>query len=149
MDAPAKSFALCIKGHGGYFSCTRCVTEGQYIDKQVCFPNGCTRLRTDQDFTNHRDEEYHTGKSVLESIPNLGLVTKIPFDYQHLICLGVTKKLIFLWLTGDLRVRLSFKKHELISFDLLHCIKPYMPAEFQRRPRPLKDFRLWKATEFR
>ncbi|KNC26154.1 hypothetical protein FF38_00801 [Lucilia cuprina] len=25
MDAPARSFVLGIKGHNGYFSCTRCI----------------------------------------------------------------------------------------------------------------------------
>ncbi|EFN67070.1 hypothetical protein EAG_00205, partial [Camponotus floridanus] len=27
-DAPAKAFILKIKGHNGYFSCTKCITEG-------------------------------------------------------------------------------------------------------------------------
>jgi len=35
------------------------------------------------------DEDYHLRTSALEKIQHLGLVTQIPLDYFHLICLGV------------------------------------------------------------
>lgn len=38
-DVPAKSFILYCKGHSGYFSCFRCMAEGEYIkNKRVRFP---------------------------------------------------------------------------------------------------------------
>lgn len=47
VDCPAKSFMLCIKGHGGYSSCTKCMTEGEYVEHRICFPNNNASLRTD------------------------------------------------------------------------------------------------------
>lgn len=32
-DAPAKSFVLCIKGHTGFNSCTKCLIKGKYFDR--------------------------------------------------------------------------------------------------------------------
>lgn len=135
VDCPAKSFMLCVKGHGVYSSCTKCMTEGEYVENRICFPDSIARLRTDEQFANQEDEEYHISETSLLEIPNLGLVTCVPFDYQHLICLGVTKKLLNLWLTDSLQVRLSFKKHEAISTDIKKYILPYVPLEFQRKPR--------------
>jgi len=149
VDCPAKSYMLCVKGHGGYSSCTKCMTEGEYVEHRICFPDSNASLRTDEQFANQEDEEYHISETSLLQIPNLGLVTCVPFDYQHLICLGVTKKLLTLWLTGSLRVRLSFKKHEAISTDIKKYILPYVPLEFQRKPRSLNMFRQWKSTELR
>lgn len=31
LDAPARAFLKCIKGHSGYFSCERCTEEGVYV----------------------------------------------------------------------------------------------------------------------
>lgn len=49
-DAPAKSFVLSIKEHAGYSSCTKCVTEGEYVGNRLCFPQMDAPLRTDDDF---------------------------------------------------------------------------------------------------
>jgi len=149
VDAPAKSFMLHTKGHGGYSSCTKCEVEGEYIEKRICFLDENVRLRTDKDFENCSDYEYHTGRTDLLSIPNIGLVSNAPLDYQHLICLGVTKKLISLWLCGSLNVRLNFKKVKNISMSIEKNILMYVPIEFQRQPRSLIQWKQWKATEFR
>ncbi|CAI6370651.1 unnamed protein product [Macrosiphum euphorbiae] len=37
-DVPAKSFLLNIKGHSGFYSCTRCEQDGEYRLNRVCFP---------------------------------------------------------------------------------------------------------------
>jgi len=148
-DAPAKSYMLCIKNHGGYSSCTKCTTEGTYIERRVCFPSETIVLRTDIDFNNYKDEDYHMGKTALTEIPGLGLVTNVPLDYQHLICLGVTKKLISLWLCDSLKVRLSSRKVKIISNSIDNNITPFVPLEFQRKPRSFNMWKQWKATELR
>jgi len=58
------------------------------------FPDMTFNKRTDTDFINQTDPEHHTGQTILQKIPNLGLVTNVPLDYMHLICLGVVKKLL-------------------------------------------------------
>lgn len=37
-DAPAKSYILGTKAHNGYFSCTKCTTEGEFLQGRV-FPS--------------------------------------------------------------------------------------------------------------
>lgn len=148
-DAPAKSFILQIKGHSGYSSCTKCITEGSYINNKVCFPEINAELRTDKDFRLRKDEDYHIGQSVISEIPNFDLVYNIPLDYMHLVCLGVTRKLLYMWLFGDLKVRLQHRKVEAISLQLEQVLKLYIPCEFVRKTRSLVFVKLWKATEFR
>lgn len=148
-DAPAKSFILGIKGHNGYSSCTKCITEGSYINGKMCFPEMNAQLRTDADFRSRKDENYHIGHSALLEIPNFDLVHGVPLDYMHLVCLGVTRKLLYMWLFGELKVRLRHRKVESISWQLENVLTLYMPSEFARKPRSLAFVKLWKATEFR
>lgn len=149
-DAPAKSFILNVKGHTGYSSCTKCWDEGKYIEKRICFSDISGKKRTDDEFVLKTDDDYHLGtNSALEVIPKLGLVTNVPFDYLHLICLGNVKKLIHLWCCDSLKVRLQFRKIKVISDMLEKQIRPYIPFEFQRKPRGLMHYRQWKGTEFR
>lgn len=148
-DAPAKSFILNVKGHTGYSSCTKCWDEGEYYERRICFSDKAGKERTDREFFLKSDENYHLGASALDEIPLLGLVTNVPLDYLHLICLGVVKKLIHLWFSDSLKVRLQFRKIKIISNLLKNNIYPYVPLEFQRKPRALEFYKQWKGTEFR
>jgi hypothetical protein len=67
---------------------------------------------------------------------------------MHLICLGVMRKLLFLWLNGPLQNRLPSKKVTLLS-NYFISISGRLPDEFARKPRSVKDLRRFKATEFR
>lgn len=110
-DAPARSYIKCVKSHGGYFSCDKCVEEGRYFERRVVLPGISARLRTDASFLRQDDSEHHTGASPLIKL-NLGLVTCFPIDYMHAVCLGVMKKLLYSWIGGPLINRL-FKKFYL------------------------------------
>lgn len=113
-DAPAKSFILNIKGHNGYSSCTKCTIYGDYVNSKMCFPykeRSTDALRTNEDFVRQTDSDYYQGEpTILLSVPNLGLVSNIALDYMHLICLGVIKKMILLWMSGPLTVRITSKR---------------------------------------
>jgi len=149
-DAPAKAFILSIRNHNGYNSCTKCTIRGKYINGRICFPTANIHfpLRTDEDFINHKYYDYQIGETILNNIPNFKPVTDVPLDYMHLVCLGVVKKLILLWHIGPNSVKLSNRMKQIIS-DALISLRNTVPSEYHRRPRSLKDFRLWKATEFR
>ena len=67
-------------------------------------------------------------------------------DYMHCICLAVMRRLICLWTKGPLTCRLGPQTKDLISSALL-SLSSFMPREFARKPRSLKD--RWNATEFR
>lgn len=149
-DAPAKSFVLCVKGHCGYSSCTKCITEGEYIRNRMCFPEIDAHLRSDDDFVHKVDDNYHK-PDITCSLLNISYfkpVTNVPLDYMHLILLGIMRKLLYLWLTGDVRHCLQCKVVDEISLHLIK-LKPFIPVEFARKPRHLKYIKLFKATEYR
>lgn len=83
-------------------------------------------------FSEMVDEEYHIGKSPLSGL--VKMVTMFPIDYMHLCCLGVTRKLVNMWLKGKhLAARVPSKAVETISGKML------MPCEFNRKPRGLSE----------
>lgn len=138
-----------IKGHTGFSSCSKCTIVGQSVNR-TCFlyEDVPSRGRTDEDFIRQSDEDYHRGRTILTEIPNIGLVTNVTLDYMHLVCLGVVKKLILLWIKGPLSVRIG-------NNNIIKCSR-YMvsfhdmiPSEFSRKPRVLTNISNWKATEFR
>lgn len=147
-DAPAKSYIKCIKGHTGYYSCSKCCIQGEFSSKMY-FPNiDNLVLRTDAHFRSQQDEEHHIGKSILEEIPQLNIINGFPLDYMHLVCLGVTKKLLYLWCFGKPNTKLSAATINAISQSLMD-LRTCIPLEFNRKPRSLNEIKMWKATEFR
>ncbi|XP_032687401.1 uncharacterized protein LOC116851759 isoform X1 [Odontomachus brunneus] len=58
------------------------------------------------------------------------------------------RKLIRLWLKHIFPKRIAKSFSKRIS-ELLRNIRSTVPSEFNRRPRSLDDYKLWKATEFR
>ncbi|XP_036142932.1 uncharacterized protein LOC118645614 [Monomorium pharaonis] len=135
-DAPAKSFILNIKGHSGYFSCTKCKIEGEYRNRRICFADMNSAKRTNNDFLNETDENYHLGFTNLKYIPQLHFIENIPFDYMHLLCLGIMRKCLYMWTTDDLKFRLQHYKCQMLSNNL-EKIKHAIPVEFARKPRSL------------
>lgn len=147
-DAPAKSFVLNIKGHNGYFSCTKCNNEGAYVLNRVCFSTTACELRTDEAVAQMTDEDHHISPTDWVRIPHFGMVSSVPLDYMHLICLGIMKKLLNLWLSGPLNVRIPAHGANTISTGLLN-LRKYIPNDFVRKPRGLNELKNWKATELR
>ncbi|VEN57146.1 unnamed protein product [Callosobruchus maculatus] len=149
FDAVAKASVLFIKGHSGYSSCTKCTQEGEYIKDRVCFPDLAFTKRTHKDFVDQTDPDHHTGHTHLLKIPGINIIDDIPLDYMHLVMLGVVKKIISgIWCNGPPPNKLSSHQIQMISENLLGLV-PYVPMEFARKPRGLKEVKMWKATEFR
>jgi len=99
-------------------------------------------------FLQQTDKKYHQGETLLLQIPNIGLVSAVALDYMHLVCLGITKKLLLLWMKGPLTIRIGNANTNLISQRLI-ALKSSIPKEFSRKPRSLSEIKYWKATEFR
>lgn len=149
-DAPARAYLKGIKGHNGYFACERCNVEGDYNynTHQMCFPNLSKSIRTNSSFRTKIHEEHHIYQSPLEALP-VNMINNFPLDYMHLICLGVMKKLLLIWIKNrSLKTKFSAENIRKISFDLVSCQK-YTPCEFNRKARGLDVVSFWKATEFR
>ena len=150
-DSPAKSFVLCTKSHSGYFSCSKCTIEGDYLNSHVAFPlktresllNYCnTYLRTDEEFSNMAYlGNYQHCETILNKIPHVGLISNVPLDSMHLVYLGVMKQLIAHWLgirkSRSKIVKLSSTDIDKISYNL-ESLKHLLPFEFNRRSRSLK-----------
>ncbi|CAN7998523.1 unnamed protein product, partial [Ixodes pacificus] len=138
-DAPAKSFILCIKGHTGYYSCTKCTVRGTYINGRVCFPDLTASLRTDADFRSVSQEEHHlhTGPSISLELP-VDIVKQVPLEYMHLVCLGVVHKLLVMWFRGPRPTRLGSQVRDSVSAMNI-ALARYVPSDFNRKPRSLSD----------
>ena len=146
-DAPARAFMKCIKGHGGYHGCERCDQAGLYVQNRMTFPEMEASARSDTSFAQMQDEDHHSGESPFAEL-GIGMVSCFPLDYMHLVCLGVMRKLIALWLQGPLSCRIGWHDVARISARLVD-LRQTVPQDFVRRPRSLEEFRMWKAVEFR
>lgn len=152
-DSPARAFIKGIKAHNAYFGCDRCHVEGDYsheFHRMYFLETKCT-LRSDESFRLREQLEHHLCTSSLEELP-VNMISDFPLDYLHLICVGVTKKMLSIWLgtivTESKRIKFCSNDITTISTHLLNARKT-QPVEFNRQPRGLDVFRFWKATEFR
>lgn len=145
-DAPARSFLKNCKAHNAYYGCERCNEEGTWSGRVIYHDSNCNP-RSDLSFEEMIDEDHHNGETILKCI-SIGLVSQVPLDYMHLVCLGVTRKLLRMWVKGKLPHRLPSRDVLLISKRLLR-LRPFFPSSFQRKPRSLVEIDHFKATEFR
>ena len=145
-DTPARAFVKNTKLYSGYHGYDKCTQNGVWARKMT-YPETNAPLRTDASFNDMADEEHHKGPTLFCQM-NLGMVSQIPIDYMHLVCLGVMKRLILLWMKGPLICRLGSRVITEISDHLL-SLKDNIPCEFSRKHRSLAEIDRWKATEFR
>lgn len=148
-DTPAPAFVKGVKSHCAYHGCDECQQTGVRIGHRMTFPDLSARRRTDECFRQNADEEHHHEHSPLADL-SIDMIASFPYDYMHLVCLGVMRRLLDLWMgpPGPLRCRMSSSQASLISERLLF-LRDYIPSEFTRRPRALAERSRWKATEFR
>lgn len=147
-DTPARAFIKCCKGHSGYFGCDKCSQQGVWKGKMT-FPETDAPRRTDAAFDAMLNIEHHLQPSPFRNLP-VGMVSQFPLDYMHLVCLGVMKRLIWLWMKGPLinNCRIGIHVVRQISDSLLG-LKNHLPREFSRKGRSIFEVERWKVTEFR
>lgn len=145
-DAPARAFVKQTVSHNAYAGCDKCTVEGEFHGRMT-FPCLNAPLRTDDSFVRQLDEGHHKGVSPFANI-GIPMVTRFPLDYLHLVCLGIGKKLPELWIKGPLQVRMSSHSVASISQRLVN-LREFVPVEFHRKCRGLRDYDRWKATECR
>lgn len=156
-DAPARAFVLKHRGHNGLKPCSKCKVIGTHFRVRrrrkvrycIAFVGTEFQSRTDDEYARRSDMDHHLeGQSSLAGI--IKLVSNVPFEYMHLVCLGVMKKLCAAWISGDFSpdAKLSERSIRIISFRLEEIAKS-CPQDFQRRPRSITKYKDYKATEFR
>lgn len=147
-DAPARSFLKGVKNHNGYNACERCRHEGVSYLRRLVYPYEICEKRNDSDFINRDDDHFMSGKVSEFSKLSIGLVTQVPLDYLHLVCLGIVKRLLKTWVKGSLPHRIRGADVDAISVRL-KSFRKFVPSCFQRKPRTLWDVDYYKGTEFR
>ena len=145
-DMPATTYIKATKGHGGYHGCDKCEQNGEYHGRMTFLETNAVK-RTDESFRNQSDKEHHIGNLSLCRL-ELNMISQFPLDYMHLVCLGVMRKLVYIWIIGPLKTRLG-PADILRLGDNLVKIRKLVPTEFVRKPHSISEFQHWKATEFR
>ncbi|KAF0749971.1 Uncharacterized protein FWK35_00025027 [Aphis craccivora] len=139
-DTPVKVFILKVKGHNGFFSCTRYEIEGEYKEDRLCFPYCDISKReakqTHNNYVNQTDIYHHSPYTTISKIVEISGIN---------IC---NEKLLLLWIKGPLSVHLPSSKIKQLT-NLSLSFKFEFPCEFSRKLRSLVEVARWKATEFR
>lgn len=144
-DRPARSYVKCIKSHNGYYGCDRCTIKGDW-QGTLCFTEINCERRSDISFRARTQREHHKGISPFEALENVDMVNDFPQDCMHVVCCGVTMRILDYLRSGPNTCRLStndMKKFDCVMASLRHSV----PQDFSRKPRSLQHLKLWKATE--
>ncbi|XP_017477108.1 PREDICTED: uncharacterized protein LOC108367073 isoform X2 [Rhagoletis zephyria] len=151
-DAPARSFMCSTVGHNALIGCEKCYQRGQRINNVTTFSTASAEPRTYEDFRNRKQMQFHKGfhqkrHSELELI-GIDMITQFPLEPMHLIDLGVMRKFLTLLINRKTVQKIGTNDKNLMSNKLI-SLAPFIPREFQRKPRSLNEICRWKATEFR
>lgn len=113
----------------------------------MVFPNVRNRKRTPEEYRWEVDDDHIKGESPVSSL--IDLVVQVPFDYMHLVLLGVLKRLLQQWFGGDCKkVKLSVQQRNILS-SRCNTVRSYHPSEFGTRYTDIQEFEEFKATEYR
>jgi hypothetical protein len=146
LDAPARSLVKCCVGHNGYGACEKCTVVGEYIDDRMTFLHLDAALRTDQSFRNQDDQLHHTGVTILLRIANM--VSQFRLDPFHLVWHGAFRRLFSTWMEWNGPWKLS-RSDKTTASNLLMFLADFCPSDFNRPPRPLDYWKMYKGTEER
>lgn len=150
-DPIANSLVTCTSLPNSQFGCSKCNQRGQlqFNEGITSFPPtaNLASMRTDDDFIYCLQNGHHVGVPILREL-NLELKSQFVLDYKYVVCEGVMKRLMNLWLTGKLDYRLNKESVRRISADLAvmaHCC----PKEFRQKPKSLDNLADWDAYDWR
>ena len=152
-DAPMRAELKRIVNHNAYYSCERCVQKGERAGGHVALTAVNSDCRTNQSFYQMLQPQHHRGiESPILNELGVRFVSQFPLDYMHLVCLGVTKRLLLRWKSSrkaSTRRHLSPTSLSKLNEVIAAC-SHHIPKEFSRRLRGgLDSVKHWKATEFR
>ena len=97
-DAPARAMVKNIFVHNSKKGCERFHVRGEYYNNRMIFEDINYVKRTHEEFKMQSDILHHKGVSILLKLKHFDIINQIPLDYMHLICIGVMKKLIKIWI---------------------------------------------------
>lgn len=147
LDAPAKSAALGIAGHTGFYGCPKCYVVGQTVSNRTVFLSHECDKRSNFDFRSQIQPQHHRYDTVLTDIPELDLIQSFPFDYLHLSLLGIMKRHLYMFF--GLKGMYADSNSKAHINELLARATQKQPSDFHRRLRSIEKYTLYKGTELR
>ncbi|XP_055306815.1 uncharacterized protein LOC129571070 [Sitodiplosis mosellana] len=151
-DSPARAFIKGTVNFNHTNGCQKCKVTGSKSAeaKRMYYAEiGCSP-RTDIEFRNREHSSHHKERSVLEEL-EIDMIKAFPTsDPLHLFELGIMKRLLKVWLFGDVGYGRKWLKIDIVQINtLLRDMNKDKPREIHRSIRCLDDFKFWKGTEFR
>lgn len=151
-DSVARPLLKNTKQFNGKFGCDFCLHNGggPYVWET---PEPSLRTETDHFryamlATPEKPVMGVKGPSPLMELESFNIITGFVPDYQHCVCLGVTKQITSLWLDSKHHKEEWYLGSKVSDIDqALLAIRP--PVEVTRAPRSIKDRKFWKASEWR
>lgn len=148
-DALARAFILNHRGYTSNQLCSKCKISGVRYEERYIFRGTNHCLRTDEEYITCLDKDHYKGKSPLSMLP-IGMVSQVPYEYMHLVRLGVMKKLLSAWVYRKYS-RFSKLSAQAITFicTRLKTLKAYCPSMILQDVLDHSTRMKYKATEFR
>lgn len=140
-----KNFVSCFPAHNS--RCAKCMQPGETLNSRRIFLDTAPTLRTRETFRHELPTDFQNILSPFELV-GFDMVKEFPLDYMHLLCLGVMKKLLLLWINNMGKSKAALAK--IVEFNGFYSsFATCLPMEFSRQPRSLDELARWKATEYR
>lgn len=150
-DTPARAMIKGTKSYNARHGCQRCTVVGKHSGLAGCviFPQiQAAELRTDAIFRARGYPEHQNKYTSLCDLPNLDMIRDfVVSDPLHLLELGVMKRLLTGWRTGNMAC-LRWEP-AVLSVMSLFLVNIKSPREIQRDARSMDLFNMWKGLEFR
>ena len=164
-DLPAKSTALNMIGHNGFFACPYCEQPGETFSlgngHVHVYPYKCSEPtgppRTQETIERCSKNGLITCKTVmgitppgscLKRLPHYNVVHGTGIDYMHCVLLNIMRLLVSLWFDSCHHSQpWSCSKLVTVANSRLTSIQP--PSTITCTPRSLTEKKYWKASEYR
>ncbi|KAL7379236.1 hypothetical protein ABVT39_024702 [Epinephelus coioides] len=151
-DSMARPLLRNTKQFNGFYGCDFCYHKG---GKSYPYDRPEPPLRNERDHFSHAmsasvDEPVFgvKGPSPLMKLGHFQMINGFIPEYQHNVCLGVTRQLSTLWFDTANSEAPWYIGKQMKEVDLrLEKIKP--PVEITRTPRSMSERKFWKASEWR
>lgn len=149
-DPISNSLITCTSLPNSLYGCSKCNQKAnlEIDDGYTSFPTTMTlaTLRSDDDFKYLLHNDHHIAQPILTQL-DLGLISQFVLDYKIVVCKGVMKHMMNLWIRGRLDYRLNKETQLKISRDLM-LMTANCPREFVKRPRPLDEVASWDGSDW-
>ena len=99
--------------------CDKCLILGKNIKGSNCYLETSFTKRTDIDFRSKTYTLHHNYDTLLSRL-RIDMVTTFNVDYMHCVLLGITKKMIHIYLSKDKAITTRFKlsKANILEINL-------------------------------